>query len=70
MGLTSYADDAFDAEQARKDKLRKQMESTLAEKKIKAYGRRYNWNEDDVTLVLQVLGLAESPPPLRAVTRR
>lgn len=46
------------------------METAQAEEKVRAYAKRHSWDDDDTTLVLQVLGLMESPPPLRAVTRR
>lgn len=58
-----------DAETLKKEKLRREMETLTAEKKIKEFAKRHNWDEDQVDLVLQVLGLAESPPPLRVVSR-
>lgn len=59
-----------DPDLLRKEKLRREMESLAAEQRIREYSRDHKWPDEDVDLVLQVLGLAESPPPLRAVSRR
>lgn len=70
MPLVNFDERLVDAEQLKKERLRREMELLQAEEKVRAFARRHDWEEDQVTLVLQVLGLAESPPPLRVVSRR
>lgn len=70
MPLVNFGERLVDAEQLKKERLHKEMEHLQAERRIKAFAKRHDWDEDQVTLVLQVLGLEESPPPLRVVSRR
>lgn len=58
------------AEQIERDKLLREQEIQVAHRAVLSHAKRNRWSPEDTDTVLQVLGIIESPPPLRQLSRR
>jgi hypothetical protein len=58
------------AEQIEQDKLLREQEIQTAHRAVLSHAKKNSWSPEDTDTVLQVLGIIESPPPLKQVSRR
>lgn len=68
--IYSERPDAVTVELAEKERLQKLMEQEAALRIVKQQSKKDDWTPEDTQMVLQALGLEESPAPLRASYRR
>jgi hypothetical protein len=68
--IYSERTDAVTDEQQEKERLARLMEMESAHRVVTRYAQSLNWSTEDTETILQTLGLEESPPPLKAVSRR
>lgn len=68
--LLGSDDVRIDAETLEQERLRKLREQEMALERTLEYTKEHQWSQDDTDTVLMALGLKESPPPLKTLSRR